>query len=83
MSAGRAAISNRGPVCRSELPIMTAYRQQARGAPRDLKPAIPDAPKILLHNVYGWFTRAPWREALRQWPRPRAVEPSEVTHSGH
>jgi hypothetical protein len=48
-------------------PIMTAYRQQAltcaaalaRGAarPRDLKPALPDAPKILLRNVYGWFVR--------------------------
>jgi hypothetical protein len=48
-------------------PIMTAYRQQAlacaatlaHGAarPRDLKPALPDAPKILLRNVYGWFDR--------------------------
>jgi hypothetical protein len=46
---------------------MTAYRQQAlacaaalaHGAtrPRDLKPALPDAPKILLRNVYGWFVR--------------------------
>jgi hypothetical protein len=25
--------------------------------PRDLKTAAPDAPKILLRNVYGWFTR--------------------------
>src|ERR1700724_3552521 len=49
-------------------PIMTAYRQQAlacaaalsRGPRRvrDLKLEIPDAPKILLHNVYGWFDRA-------------------------
>ncbi|WP_084032779.1 DUF2161 family putative PD-(D/E)XK-type phosphodiesterase [Chelativorans sp. J32] len=48
-------------------PIMTAYRQQALACacalaegpkrPRDLKPAIPDAPKILRHNVYGWFDR--------------------------
>ena len=48
-------------------PIMTAYRQQAlacaaaiaRGPvrPRDLKPDMPDAPKILLRNVYGWFVR--------------------------
>ncbi|MGE0117074.1 MAG: DUF2161 family putative PD-(D/E)XK-type phosphodiesterase [Dongiaceae bacterium] len=54
-------------------PIMTAYRQQAlavaaalaadtatgAGArrPRDLKAVAPDAPKILLHNVYGWFVR--------------------------
>src|SRR6201995_2789892 len=48
-------------------PIMTAYRQQALACAsalsqgprrvRDLRPAIPDAPKILLHNVYGWFER--------------------------
>jgi hypothetical protein len=48
-------------------PIMTAYRQQALacaaalarapGRPRDLKIDIPDAPKILLSNVYGWFVR--------------------------
>ena len=48
-------------------PIMTAYRQQALACaaalaqaparPRDLKPAMPDAPKILLSNVYGWFDR--------------------------
>jgi hypothetical protein len=25
--------------------------------PRDLKAFAPDAPKILLHNVYGWFAR--------------------------
>jgi hypothetical protein len=46
---------------------MTAYRQQAlacalalaRGParPRDLKPNLPDAPAILLRNVYGWFVR--------------------------
>jgi len=75
-------------------PIMTAYRQQAlavaaalaadaaTGAsarcPRDLKAVAPDAPKILLHNVYGWFTRVErgvyalteaGRAALCQWPR--------------
>lgn len=48
-------------------PIMTAYRQQALacaaalagapGRPRDLKAAMPDAAKILLSNVYGWFVR--------------------------
>jgi hypothetical protein len=48
-------------------PIMTAYRQQALACavalsqaparPRDLKCAMPDAPKILLRNVYGWFVR--------------------------
>jgi hypothetical protein len=69
-------------------PIMTAYRQQAlacasalSGGPRrvrDLKPAIPDAPKILLHNVYGWFDRPErgvysltdsGRAALMRWPQ--------------
>lgn len=48
-------------------PIMTAYRQQALACaaamaaaaarPRDLKRTIPDAPKILQGNVYGWFER--------------------------
>ncbi len=48
-------------------PIMTAYRQQAidcaralatgPGRPRDLKPTMPDAAKILHRNVYGWFER--------------------------
>jgi hypothetical protein len=48
-------------------PIMTAYRQQALACaaalarsparPRDLKATMPDAPKILLSNVYGWFVR--------------------------
>lgn len=48
-------------------PIMTAYRQQAlacaaamRSAParpRDLRGECPDAAKILLNNVYGWFVK--------------------------
>lgn len=48
-------------------PIMTAYRQQALACaarlaagparPRDLKAGLPDAPKILQSNVYGWFER--------------------------
>ena len=33
-------------------PIMTAPAR-----PRDLKPLAPDAPKILLRNVYGWFIK--------------------------
>ena len=51
----------------SRAPIMTAYRQQALACaakvrlalqrPRDLKPMIPDAPKILHRNVYGWCIR--------------------------
>ena len=69
-------------------PIMTAYRQQALACAlalsdgprrvRDLKPEIPDAPKILLNNVYGWFDRAErgiylltdaGRAALKRWPQ--------------
>ena len=48
-------------------PIMTAYRQQALACaeallqgpkrPRDLKCSVPEAPKILLRNVYTWFVR--------------------------
>jgi hypothetical protein len=48
-------------------PIMTAYRQQSLacaaslgGGPRrtsELRSAIPNAPNILLRNVYGWFNR--------------------------
>lgn len=48
-------------------PIMTAYRQQAMICaqalhagplrPRDIKARAPDAGKILLSNVYGWFER--------------------------
>jgi hypothetical protein len=70
----------------SRTPIMTAYRQQALACakalegvprrPRDLTPTIPDAPKILLRNVYGWFTRLErglygltdsGRDALQRW----------------
>ena len=48
-------------------PIMTAYRQQALACaeallagplrPRDIKDRAPDAGRILLGNVYGWFER--------------------------
>ena len=67
-------------------PIMTAYRQQALacvaalaeapGRPRDLKRDIPDAPKILQRDVYGWFAKVErgvyalsdgGRSALVQW----------------
>ena len=72
-------------------PIMTAYRQQAlacaailSGGPRrvrDLRPGIPDAPKILQNNVYGWFDRAErgvyrlteaGQAALKRWPQPQS-----------
>ena len=51
----------------SRQPIMTAYRQQALACAsvlaqgslrvRDLRQSVPDAPKILQGNVYGWFVR--------------------------
>ena len=78
-------------------PIMTAYRQQALACAsalshgpqkvRDLKPAIPDAPKILLHNVYGWFDRVErgiysltdsGRAALKRWPQ----QPTDFATAG-
>ena len=67
---------------------MTAYRQQALACAcalsdgprrvRDLRAEIPDAGKILQHNVYGWFDRAErgiyvltdaGRAALKRWPQ--------------
>jgi hypothetical protein len=73
---------------------MTAYRQQALACaaalsagplrPRDIKAAVPDAPKILLRNVYGWFVRVErglygltdlGRAALMRWPN-RSASPT-------
>lgn len=73
-------------------PMMTAYRQQALACaaalaaapqrPRDLKPSLPDAQKILHRNVYGWFERAErgvyaltetGRGALAAWLAERPV----------
>jgi hypothetical protein len=70
-------------------PIMTAYRQQALACaaalsdaparPRDLKRIVPEAPKILVRNVYGWFVRVErgvyglsdsGKMALISWPPP-------------
>ena len=83
-------------------PIMTAYRQQALACaaaldkapsrPRDLKAAVPDAPKILQSNVYGWFERVErgvyaltdnGRAALAQWaPSADVLKGAWVTRSG-
>jgi hypothetical protein len=71
----------------SRQPIMTAYRQQALACAavlaggsqrvRDLRQSMPDAPKILQGNVYGWFVREErgiyaltkaGRVALERWP---------------
>jgi hypothetical protein len=79
----------------SKMPIMTAYRQQALicaasladGARRtsELRAAVPDAPKILLRNVYGWFFRverglyaltAAGTAALARWPQVAPAAPS-------
>jgi hypothetical protein len=68
-------------------PIMTAYRQEALACAaamaagprrvRELKATSPDAAKILLRNVYGWFIRVErgvyaltdaGRNALVRWP---------------
>ena len=48
-------------------PLMTAYRQQALGCAavlkagplkvREIRDHVPEAPKILQGNVYGWFER--------------------------
>lgn len=73
----------------TRLPQMTAYRQQALGCAaalaagplrvRDVRTGVPDAGKIFLSNVYGWFERLDrgvygltdaGREALQRWPQP-------------
>lgn len=72
----------------TKVPVMTAYRQQALACalalsggplrPKDMKAIAPDAGKIMLGNVYGWFERvekgvyaltAAGRDALRRWPQ--------------
>ncbi|MGO4722683.1 MULTISPECIES: DUF2161 domain-containing phosphodiesterase [unclassified Inquilinus] len=84
----------------SRAPIMTAYRQQALSCaaallqgpqrPRDLRPVAPDAAKILLHNVYGWFLREQrgiygltdaGRQALERWPQA-SINPQRVAVDG-
>ena len=75
----------------TKVPIMTAYRQVALACaatlsdgPRrtsEIRTAIPEAPKILLRNVYGWFDRVERGvysltpdgvAALARWPQPAA-----------
>jgi hypothetical protein len=79
----------------SRAPIMTAYRQQALACaalmsdgpmrPRDLRAAAPDAGKILLDNVYGWFAREArgvyalseeGHKALARWPQMKRQPPA-------
>jgi hypothetical protein len=83
-------------------PIMTAYRQQALACAaalaqnarrvRELRAEIPDAPKILIRNVYGWFERTErgvyalthaGHAALKRWPQhppadQHTREPSQI-----
>ncbi|WP_083199330.1 DUF2161 domain-containing phosphodiesterase [Rhizobium sp. AC44/96] len=75
----------------SRAPIMTAYRQQALLCasalqdglmrPRDMKSLVPNAGRILLDNVYGWFERKDkgiyaltpvGKDALLRWPQSTA-----------
>ena len=79
----------------TKLPIMTAYRQQAlacaaslSNGPRrtaEVRASVPDASKILLRNVYGWFFRVErgvygltpaGTTALTRWPQ--ALEPTRL-----
>jgi len=81
----------------SKAPIMTAYRQQAlacaaslSNGPRrtaDVKSIVPDAPKILLRNVYGWFCRVErgvyaltpaGTTALNRWPQPSISQTAQL-----
>lgn len=81
----------------ARVPIMTAYRQQAldvaralRDAPRrprDIRPIAPDAGKILLRNVYGWFARVTpglygltqeGHAAIVQWPTSGHTAPPQA-----
>src|SRR5882724_381684 len=73
----------------TKAPIMTFYRQQAlacaaslSSGPRrtsEVRATVPDASKILMHNVYGWFVRVErgiygltpaGTTALTRWPQP-------------
>ena len=81
----------------TRLPIMTAYRQQALSCAvaiaqtpqrsRDVKLTAPDAAKILVHNVCGWFDRVErgvysltdaGRKALVQWHADLPPSPAQA-----
>ena len=82
----------------TRVPVMTAYRQQALDValalrdgpqrPRDIRPIAPDAGKILLRNVYGWFQRITngvycltpdGQAAIQRWPIPEDTTASALT----
>jgi len=77
-------------------PVMTAYRQQALACaallragpsrPCDLRAVAPEAGRILLRNVYGWFERTQrgvyrltdvGEAALERWPDTMHLVASE------
>jgi hypothetical protein len=81
-------------------PIMTAYRQRSLicaaellAGPRrtgEIKVAVPDAPTILLRNVYGWFARVErglysltpsGKAALERWPKSAYAGPDDAPAS--
>ncbi|MCC6887619.1 MAG: hypothetical protein IT536_03710 [Hyphomicrobiales bacterium] len=85
----RRRLGDPAPGGSTRMPIMTAYRQQAlacaatlQAGPRrtcEVRISVPDAPRILLRNVYGWFDRvergvyrlsAEGAAALARWPQP-------------
>jgi Putative PD-(D/E)XK phosphodiesterase (DUF2161) len=88
--AGSSCHARRGdpsPGGASRQPVMTAYRQQAlacaallKDGPRrvrEVRKTAPDASRILLRNVYGWFERSrrgvycltvAGHAALLRWP---------------
>lgn len=72
----------------SKMPVMTAYRQRALicasalgqglARPKEMKTLVPEAGRILLDNVYGWFERREkgiyalseaGQAALARWPQ--------------
>lgn len=86
----------------SKLPIMTAYRQQALACaaslstgPRrtsEIKTIVPQASKILLRNVYGWFFRVErgvyalteaGTSALARWSQPPLDEGGPSAGTNH
>jgi len=94
----RRRLGDPAPGGSTRAPIMTAYRQQAlvcaaalAAGPRPvraLKDGAPEAGKILLHNVYGWFARVErgvyalteaGRAALLRWPPPLPVTEAVAT----
>ena len=96
LSRTRAPARDPSPGGGSRQPVMTAYRQSAclrrvaerrASSPRDLRTVAPDAGRILLRNVYGWFERtqrgvyqltADGEAARRRWPDASVIHTSNA-----